>query len=195
MDPADPAHLYWRRSTEGSVFRGPLFCDRDLILHVSDEKTGTVEAIDPASGAPLWSLPLRDAHSGERVVGPAGPGMVRVRKELPDNYRVRRGDDGMVYIRTFKRVFEVDPKNGEVRRTVRSDHEIGDFHAAPGGAAVYGLDGETGAVRGFLLEAPEALAARDVENIVDVAPSGPPPTIEVEDSVVIIGGVSVPRKS
>lgn len=196
IDAADPNRAIWRQPTEGSIFKGPLYVDGDLLIHVKSEDNGIIEALDPATGTPKWTATLKDPEAGQRVTGTPAPGFVSVSRESAGNYRVARGSDGTVFVRTFKGIFGLDPATGLVRQGIKTSHEIAQFVLTPDEHGVYVTNNETSEVRLYPLETQEERVQRVADEISadDTATqAGSAGKVDVQATEVVINGIRLPR--
>jgi len=193
MDPRNPDKIFWKKPTDSSVFTGPIYNDDSILLHISDEETGTVEALDPITGKSKWSQPLKDPNSGQRVKGRQG-NMVTVSSEIPDNYSVKKAQDGTLFIRTFKNIFGIEPKTGSIKYKIKSKIEISDFCLDEENGTIIAVNNEDSSIQAFPIHpdgnavsmATKRIAGKDKqEEISDL-------TIEMGENEVHIGGVTLP---
>lgn len=192
VDVKNPDKVYWTKDSCGSVFTGPLYTDENLILHVSDEDKGTIEALDPMTGNAKWSLNLKDPNSGSRVTGPPQGHLVPVSKENPNNYRIQKAKDGTLFIRTFKNVFGIDPNSGQIKYTVKAQNELGAFHLNDKEDTIFAVNDENQAIQAYPVSTTEEIVGRAAEKIAkqeEASGENRDLTIKVEETQVNIGGV------
>ncbi|MCD4786124.1 MAG: PQQ-like beta-propeller repeat protein [Candidatus Eremiobacteraeota bacterium] len=193
MDPGNPDKIYWKKPSAGTIFNGPIYNDANILLHSIDEDTGTIEALDPMTGKSKWSHPLKDRNSGQRVIGRQGQ-FVRVRQENPDNYRVKKAEDGTLFIRTFKNIFGIEPKTGNIKYIIKADNEIGDFYLNEKDGVIFAVNNEDNSVQAFPIHSDGNATSSAAKRIAGKEQQGETPdlTIEVGENKVNIGGVSLP---
>lgn len=192
VDIQNPDKVYWTKDSCGSVFIGPLYTDENLILHISDEDKGTIEALDPMTGNAKWSLDLKDPNSGSRITGPPQGHLVPVSKENPNNYRVQKAKDGTLFIRTFKNVFGIDPNTGQIKNIVKAKNEISAFRLNDKEDTIFAVNNENRAIQSYPVSTPDNITARAAERIAnqeEIPAEGQDLTIKVEETQVNIGGV------
>lgn len=193
MDPGNPDKIYWKKPSDGGIFTGPIYSDENILLHVSNEDTGTIEALDPMTGKAMWSRPLRDKDSGQRVTGRQGQ-FVNVSKEHTDNYRAKKAEDGTLYIRTFKNIFGIELKTGNIKCKISAKNEIGDFYLNEKDGIIFSVNDEDNSVQAFPINIDGNAAGLAAKRITGKEQQGDAQnlTIEVGQNEVNIGGVSLP---
>ena len=192
VDAKNPDKVYWTKDSCGSVFTGPLYTDENIILHVSDEDKGIVEALDPMTGNAKWALNLADPNSGSRITGPPQGHLVPVSKENPNNYRVQKAKDGTLFIRTFKNVFGIDPNSGQIKYTVKAQNELGAFHLNDKEDTIFAVNDETQAIQAYPVSTTDEIVGRAAEKITkqeEQEGEKQDLSIKVEETQVSIGGV------
>lgn len=192
VDAKNPDKVYWTKDTAASVFTGPLYSDENIILHVSDEDKGTVEALDPMTGNAKWSLNLRDYNSGSRVAGSPVGNLVPVSEETPDNYRAQKAKDGTIFVRTFKNIFGIDPNTGQIKYQIKAQNEIGGFQLNDKEDTIFAVNDENRAIQAYQVTTVEELTtgtAKKITNSKDSPDEKQNLSIKVEETQVNIGGV------
>ena len=196
VDAKNPDNVYWRKDSWGSVFNGPLYTDDNLILHVSDEDKGTVEALDPMTGNAMWALDLKDQNLHQKVKQMPKGTQIRIREEKPDRYKVKKAKDGTLFIRTLKNVFGIDPNNGKVKYTIKSQDALGEFQLNGKEDTVFAENLDNQGVQAFSVVAPEDLLSFKAEKLTkqqEAEGEKQDLSIKVEEKQVSIGGVTLKR--
>ncbi|MFI6147346.1 serine/threonine-protein kinase [Streptomyces sp. NPDC051109] len=170
LDPADGT-VVWSVKAAGPAARtaadgAPLHAG-GLVLAAAPG-SGTLQALDPGTGAERWQRKLPDgarlaAAGGQVFLVPpngnvtaldAASGAVRWTKQLGGVGSAWWGDGAAVYVSTpdgsggSSQLLEVDPANGAVRRQLRTAGRLRPVGAARGGLYLLDVDteGKTGAV-------------------------------------------------
>ena len=193
VNPDDPGKILWKTKTDTSTIYDPLYCSKDLIVHVKKRSNCSLEAIDPATGKTKWMRAFKDKEVGTHRVG--RPHLYKeVDIEDPDRYQVRIGKDGTLYIRTYKKIFGVDPETGMIKHLINGPNEFINFELSDDNKTVHVMNGKTGDIENYVFEKGDSGISRAAQKIMHNPDSSEPdPKIEIKEKTVNIGGVTLQR--
>jgi outer membrane protein assembly factor BamB len=184
VDQNDLSKTYWKKDSAGSIFKGPLYVDKDVILHLTDEDKGTLEALDPSTGSSKWSVFLN-----EPTVKPDG---TKTRTEVK---KALKTEDGSFFVMTKQGVYGINGQTGKIKSVALSAGELSQFQVDPKSGTILAYDKENKTAKKytieFLTEQNTKAAMKTGEQ--DAAQEPQSPTIQETEKEVIIGGVSLKK--
>ncbi|MCE1247278.1 MAG: PQQ-binding-like beta-propeller repeat protein [Firmicutes bacterium] len=184
VDQNDLNKTYWKKDSAGSIFKGPLYVDKDTIIHISDEDTGTLEALDPATGNSKWTVSLN-----EQFFRPDG------KQEMPDIKKAAKADDGSFFVLTKHGVYGLDGQSGQITSAAISPGELTQFQVDTKSKTITAVDNKNNTVRQFNMSTLNEQKVEAFKKETEQAPAQEQasPTIQETEKEVIIGGITLKK--
>ncbi|MCE1247279.1 MAG: PQQ-binding-like beta-propeller repeat protein [Firmicutes bacterium] len=190
VDQNDLNKVIWKKDSAGSIFAGPLYTDKDVIIHIADEDKGIVEALDPATGNTKWTAAINEQSfiPDEKKDG---------KKERTKINQAIKTDDGSIFVMTNHGVFGIDEQKCGVKSAAISPGQLSQFRVDTKSQTIIAVDQENHVIRQYPTTsiAEQRKEAFNKEQEEAAAQQPAPPSIQETEKEVIIGGISLKKNS